>query len=386
MKTQSIKGINYEVLKSSPVLESKTRHGQAKFWQGHIVYRANGKGHYFLTTCAYHETTSGKMTKVVFAVPSEVTPKNIGRANETTAEEQSQLEFDSMVKHQMDKGYSPKGVKSKVRPLPMLAQKFAQRAKYIKFPAYVQPKLDGMRMLFDGTTAWSRGGIVAAENGKAISLKAIDHLLFDTQGHTIDGELLLPDNPLLQVTARAAKKYKAGISEKLTYQVYDVVEPNMTFAERYELLKKLVKNAPKNVWLVKTIAVKSEEDVFTQHVHFTKAGYEGTIVRNANGKYTVGQRSNDLQKYKDFQDAEFKIVDVKEGNGSEKGWAIFVCLNKKGTTFNCRPEGDADYRRDLYKNRKKLIGKFLTVRYQTIQESGSPQFPVGVDVREAGEF
>ena len=119
---------------------------------------------------------------------------------------------------------------------------------------------------------------------------------------------------------------------------------------------------------------------------FVGQGYEGTIVRNANGKYAINQRSNDLQKYKDFQDAEFKIVDVKEGNGSDAGLAIFVCLNKNGTEFSCRPEGDKEYRSDLFRNREKLVGQFLTIRYQSLNESGSPQFPVGISVREGDEF
>jgi len=93
-----------------------------------------------------------------------------------------------------------------------------------------------------------------------------------------------------------------------------------------------------------------------------------------------------LLKLKDFQDAEFRIVDVEEGKGSFRGKAIFVCETDEGYRFNCAPEGSMEHRAELYRTRKNHIGKWLTVRYQALTEDGAPQFPVGVDIREEGEF
>jgi hypothetical protein len=33
-----------------------------------------------------------------------------------------------------------------------------------------------------------------------------------------------------------------------------------------------------------------------------------------------------------------------------------------------------------------LVGKYLTVRYQELSKDGIPIFPVGVSIREWGEF
>lgn len=69
--------------------------------------------------------------------------KNIGRANETTAEEQAELEAKSLWTKQKDrKGYS-EDISPKKKFSPMLAQRYDQHPKKIFFPAYVQCKLDG---------------------------------------------------------------------------------------------------------------------------------------------------------------------------------------------------------------------------------------------------
>jgi DNA ligase-1 len=202
----------------------------------------------------------------------------------------------------------------------------------------------------------------------------------------IDGELLLPHMPPLQETSRAAKKFRKGISDTLEYHVYDIVDNKNPFTIRYAKLQRLSKKFPKNVKLVPTEVVNDEQELFEAHSKFVSKGYEGTIVRNFDGLYEIGHRSNSLLKLKDFQDAEFRIVDVEEGKGSFKGKAIFVCENKDGTRFNCTPEGSMEYREELYRTRKNHIGKWLTVRFQALTEDNVPQFPIGVDIREDGEF
>jgi hypothetical protein len=57
-----------------------------------------------------------------------------------------------------------------------------------------------------------------------------------------------------------------------------------------------------------------------------------------------------------------------------------------GERFNCRPEGSQENRADLFKNRRELVGKYLTVRYFELSKDGIPLFPVGVGVRDLGDF
>ena len=203
----------------------------------------------------------------------------------------------------------------------------------------------------------------------------------------VDVRLMLPGSRPLQETSAAAKKFRTGVSDTLEYHVYDVVEPDMPFAARSQLLRELVDNAPVKVWLVVTLEVQNEQELFEAHTGFVAEGYEGTIVRSGEGGYEIGHRSSTLLKVKDFQDAEFLVVDIIEGKGSFEGKAICVCETKSGKTFKAVPEGTSEHRREVYTNRGKYIGKWLTVRFQTYSNSGTPTGnTVGVDFREEGEF
>jgi ATP-dependent DNA ligase len=365
-----------KIIHSSPILRSATRTGKDKFWQAHVVTEND---RWYTQTSYWQSTINGGTSTVQWSDPYEATPKNVGRSNETSAEEQAQFEFNSMVTKQRDKGYTEPGTVSMIRPLPMLAQKFSERGTKMQWPGWVQPKYNGQRMIFTGKEAWSRGG-------KDIIPEVVKHLESDTN-LVLDGELILPGNVLLQETMKATKKYVPGVSETLQYIVYDIMGPNIPFSKRYEILKRFVQSCGNvNIILAPTYLVHDANDVMAYHKKFVADGYEGTMVRDDSEGYKIGQRSNQLQKYKDFVDDEFKIVGVKEGDGRFKGAAIIACDDGRGTVFDCTPEGSMEYRRDLYTNRENYIGKWLTIRYQELSRDGVPLFPVGVDIRNKEDF
>jgi len=117
----------------------------------------------------------------------------------------------------------------------MLANKYKDKKDKIDWDAgvFMQPKYNGMRMLYDGKKAWSRGG-------KLMIPDVIKHLQIDTKGHILDGELILPDMPVLQETMKAAKKYREGVSDKLIYVVYDIIDADMPFEDRQEVYTNVV--------------------------------------------------------------------------------------------------------------------------------------------------
>jgi len=153
---------------------------------------------------------------------------------------------------------------------------------------------------------------------------------------------------------------------------------DMTFEERWEKVKSL-KNS--HYEYVETTLVMLRDHVPMMHEKHVKEGHEGTMIRDKDSVYEVGQRSNYLLKFKDFQTEEYPIVDVKEGTGREKGTAIWVC--KVGEQhFSARPEGTLEVRRKFLEEKDKYIGKQLTVRFQNLTALGVPRFPVGVVVRD----
>jgi ATP-dependent DNA ligase len=370
-KVVVIKDVEYEIVKSSDIIEAEGKTGK-KFWQGHVVWNTD-TGDFFTTTSSWKETKAG-ISKINWAVPNFAEPKSIGRANETTNEEQAHLEFESMVTVERRK-------REVTRPQPMLAQKFTDRGHKITYPAIVQPKLDGMRFLTNGDIGWSRG------NKDQIS-EVTQHILpIDTQGHVLDGELLLSWRAPVQLVMSAAKKYQPGLSDKLIYVVYDVVVPDMPYSERLKLYCDIV-NAAKNpaVRFIENIRVNSEEAFFSRHAAYSNAGYEGSILRSLNGLYTDGKRSDDLLKHKDFTDEEFEIVDIIEaGSGSSAGIGKFVCLAKNGKTFESTAMGNEEYRRNLLENKDEFIGKFAVVKYRELTPDGKPFHSNVREVRETNK-
>jgi ATP-dependent DNA ligase len=363
-------------VKSSNWLISENKVGNRKFWRLHIV--RDGE-HYHTQTEWYSITTTGKESKKQLSEPYYAQPTNVGRANQRNSQQQADFEFDAIIKKQMDKGFHREGEKSKTLPMPMLAHKFKDNKSKVEFPVFVQPKLNGMRMLFDGDMGWSRGN-------KEIIPEVIQHLKFDTDGFILDGELMLPGNQLLQESMTAIKKFRPELSPTLIYHVYDVVDSDLPYAKRYQLIVDICRNAPKNVKIVQTELVKNEDDIMKYHKKFVKDGFEGTMVRFPEFPYEIGKRSYSLLKLKDFTDDEYRIVDIIDGDGSDRGLAIFQLDNGNGQVFNCRPEGSQENRAELYKERKKLINKYMTVRFFELSKDNIPIFPVGVGIREWGDF
>jgi hypothetical protein len=105
--------------------------------------------------------------------------------------------------------------------------------------------------------------------------------------------------------------------------------------------------------------------------------YEGTMIRSTFGLY-VPKRTIDLLKWKPLKDAEFEIINVIEAKGKDAGTPIFVCWsgdNRNGASFRARPMGTMVQRRKMWCDRKRLIGKMLTVEYQNLTRYGVPRFP-----------
>ncbi|MBT6184257.1 MAG: hypothetical protein HOI07_05870 [Betaproteobacteria bacterium] len=243
--------------------------------------------------------------------------------------------------------------------LPMLANKWEDRQKYITEPFYVQPKIDGIRLLVSNKGCFSR-------TGKPV--KGVEHLARGLKdGEYLDGECYVPKKTFEEITSMF--KMNPESLEFHVFDYFDLNRPNLTFEERKERTS------------VDTFLVKKVVEIQKYHDMFVRDGHEGIMIREASSVYEIGKRSNHLLKYKAFQTDEFPIVDVKEGTGREKGTAIWVC--KAGEHhFSAKPEGTLEVRRKLLEDKDKYIGKQLTVRYQNLTALGVPRFPVGIVIRD----
>jgi DNA ligase-1 len=253
--------------------------------------------------------------------------------------------------------------------LPMLANKWEDRKKYISEPFYVQPKLDGVRLLVSKDGGISRTGKIVP--GTEILGKGLE------EGEYVDGEAFDPNlnfEELTSIFKTDPLKLKFHV-----FDFFDLKKLDMTFKERWAKVKSL-KNS--HYEYVETTLVMLRDHVPSIHKQHVKEGHEGTMIRDKDSVYEVGQRSNYLLKYKDFQTEEYEIVGAKTGHGRDADAVVWVCKTRGGQEFNVRPEGTIIQREEEYKNHKKYIGKMLTVRFQNLTTLGVPRFPVGVCIRD----
>jgi ATP-dependent DNA ligase len=318
--------------------------------------------------------------------------KNLGKKNATTAAEQAASEARSAWDKKKTGGYAESlddahvpgvadaaAVAAHEAILPMLAHDFHKRGKDIKFPCYVQPKLDGVRCIF-------KNGVLTSRQGKVFP--DMEHITTDLEGVelVLDGELY-SDTLTFQQFVGLVRKKKHNAAEKVLltqvkYWVYDCVNDE-PFENRIETLWEMFgERSYDHIKLLPTDECKTKAELKGFHDRFVAEGKEGLIIRNKAGLYQLAARSKDLQKFKEFEDAEFTVVEYTDGVGSEKGLVIWVCETEDKKKFSVRPRGTHEERAELFNDAESYVGKKLTVRYQELTEDGIPRFPVGIAFRD----
>lgn len=348
--------------------------------------------------------------------------KNIGKVNETSHFSQAISEAQSKWTKKRDiELYTTKIVEEEVKedlgeikveklnlkecnPLPMLAQDFKKQKKKIKYPVMVQYKLDGFRCIYNTTT-----GQISTRQGKEYNIVKESGELYTElkslpKGLILDGELYtnkvnFEELGVLRKTKKLTKEDLCNL-QKIEYHIYDVIDTKITFENRNKLIQNLFKEKYNKLIYVPTFTVNSEAEIQEYHVKFLEKNFEGTMVRNINSLYKIKQRSSDLLKYKDFQDAEFKIINYtfeKDTSGADENLIVWVVevpvqvvldghhgdpdLEIKNDKILCkiRPMGNVEERKELYKkcveNFNEFKGRKLWTKYFSFTADGNLRFP-----------
>lgn len=270
---------------------------------------------------------------------------------------------------------------------PMLAHKYEERGKSVVYPAYVQPKLDGIRVIVHRR----ENDVIYTSRGEN-NFTTLEHLtpqimeMFPPNTY-LDGEAYVHGWSLGQISAAVKRDHPNGDTPSVRLWVFDFPSEKQ-FEMRNELLKMYALQTPKDSKLVFVFATRvlKEEHMKISHGIFTQEGFEGTMIRNAHAPY-IEKKTVHLQKFKDFQDDEFEIVGTAQCTGKDKGLIKFICVTgdrspKAGVEFEVEPMGDDASRREMWKNRDDFHGKWLTVKFQNYGEQGRPRFPNGVTIRD----
>lgn len=360
-----------------------SKNGQLRSFK--IICRKYSNGNALMVTRKRVEP-AGKITRDKYLY---MEGKNLGKANETTPWQQCKNEAVSMANRLRDKGYGDKPDPTKPkeeweRPEPMLAIKWDESK--IKFPCMIQPKLDGVRCIMYKDKSKEGGEVhLMSRRGKELNIPHIKAYL-EKNPHLLplDGELYNHDSLSFQGIISAVKRLSKA-TDKIQIVVYDKPLKGYTNKQRQMALNLHIyqlqmTKAP--IRVLETYRCDNMADIEKYHKQFTSKGYEGSIIRNMDGQYEFGYRSNNLIKKKDFIDEEFPILDVQEASGRDAGTAIFVLRAKNGHAFNARPQGSKELRTQYLRDRKKLIGKQCTVKYQELSDYGIPRFPSAIAVRD----
>lgn len=361
----------------------------------------------------------GKMTKTA---PTFVEQKNVGKANETSLEQQVLNEVASKIQYQIDQGFTYDIPTEEKRFEVSLANKYQDRIEKNKldFPYIVEPKLDGVRCyikLVDGD--------IRMFSRKHKEFKSVPHLkenrfiidFFKKYPDAIlDGELynhsLKDDFNKIVSLVKKTKPTAADLEESkkiVEYHCFDSYypsEPQLKYVERKVRVGEIIsdirgtdilfketvvtceevkivglffiqqKSNNQYGWWLNIVQTEEKTDEYIENQ--LKFGYEGIMLKK-DVPYFFG-RSFDMLKYKKFFDKEFKIVDFEEGNGNLVGIAAAViCETEDGQTFKAGVMGTQDYARDLFTNKDLYKGKMATVVYQALTpmkdgKGGVPRF------------
>ncbi len=248
----------------------------------------------------------------------------------------------------------------------------------IKFPAYVQTKMDGMRA---NIVCKDNNTIVYSRNGKPMEMfQRFQHSI--PNNTIVDGEFIL-FNSKRQVLDRKTgngilHKAVVGTISKdevsmIKMVVWDIIPYKDWQSGHYDLsydkrLKKLKAGLNTDLFtMIDTATVKDMEAVEKIYAKKIKEGQEGLIIKNIDSPWEA-KRSKHMIKMKEVLEIDLRIVDYVEGEGKYVGMlGKFVCENKDKSIRVGVGTGYSDEQRESYT--RDDVGKICSVKYNAIISS-----------------
>lgn len=198
-----------------------------------------------------------------------------------------------------------------VNTKPMKAKK-PKSLEDITYPVYIQPKLNGIRVLATNGNLYSSGSKLYL-NMIHISKCVKDLLQFLPDKAILDGEVYNHRIPFNKI--RSLVLSTNVITTDLTYYVFDFkCSVSYTFHERIKMLNEAITLYHNyynnfNIQLLITWCVKDEDNIKSTFNYCINNGYEGIVIKRSQGLYKEGYNTNTL-KMKLYDDLELPVVKV----------------------------------------------------------------------------
>lgn len=263
-------------------------------------------------------------------------------------------------------------------------------------------KLDGIRCTIFGGVAYSR--TLKPIPNKFIQSEIFKHKEF-LEG--VDCEIIVGEpnaEDVFSVTTSGVMSYDKEPDFKL--YCFDFYHKEFTFEQRYNwLVEDFEENNCRFAVLLDHIKIKNETDLELFEKEAIEHGYEGIMIRDADGLYKCGRsgtKNPELQKVKQFTDAEFKVVgfEPKYHNANEAktnelgrtsrstskdgmialeelGALVLEVPDGSGRTFSCGSGFNEEQRKKLWEIRHTMIGDTATIKFFEVgMQEGIPRFPI----------
>ena len=325
--------------------------------------------------------------------------------------QQAELEYNSIVKKYQDKGYkrldslttskfeaiNPTEMDQLVPSVksdqsgnlkPMLAKSSNDcQSSVLQKLMLCSRKLNGVRCMIKYDSEDDR--IITISRGGKNYDDAVEHMLSELQvifdkypNLILDGELYHHGHMLQEISGIARLKKWEPRCEILQYWIYDIAN-DKTFIERLETLEELQELVEeqgfKYIKVLEHVETESWEEIQRLHDRWVQDGFEGLVARKPDKTYQFGKRGSDMIKVKMYQDAEFEIIDYKDGLREED--FCFICSTADGKPFAAKPIGDRELKAWYIENIDDLIGRKGVIKYFEISKDGIPQQPIFQAVR-----
>lgn len=347
------------------------------------------------TVVGRYRTTSWQSgaleTSLVISAWTNPVAKNVGRSNETTAHQQAEKEVKSKITKMLDSGYVEDILNvdnPRITKVAMLAKPFDEErvSKEIEKTGGVdvQPKLDGVRCIA------TRQGLFTRAGKRIMGMDHIEEELINIFANNpevmLDGELYNHDlrDDFDEIISCVRKETNIDLEQakQIQYHIYDMVDEESSWRLRWVQLYGIYIRGQsvddqklslphKYLRLVSVQCIEERmERLFAQHEEFLEQGYEGTIIRY-NAPYQKNKRNWNLQKLKEFQEDEFKIIRVEEGRGKNEGLASTIIVDVDGVEVDPTMMGSVEFRKQVWEQREDYVGGTATVKYFNKTKKGS---------------
>lgn len=217
----------------------------------------------------------------------------------------------------------------------------------------------------------------------------------------VDGELLIRDRtgiPSKEQYKRTSKIVSGGRTNKtgIVFNIFDIVtgdelalrEGSIPYGDRRIMLERNFSGL-KSVVPVPLLYVGDDTSKIWEHLDNQRAlQHEGVMINIMDAPYVFGRTSH-LLKVKVMQDADLRVIGLKEGVGKFKDTLGALVVSWKNTPVGVGSGLTNTMRETIWKNPDSYIGRIAKVRYfeETVNKDGVPsiRFPVFECFREEGK-